>query len=78
MFYESTPLHVTLVNLFSNLCVYFHGRSAHPLAKLHGSSIMERHHLEYSKTLMAEEVRHITGWGGCPGGHNQNTNKKNK
>lgn len=34
-------------------------RSAHPLAKLHGSSIMERHHLEFSKTLMADEVRHI-------------------
>lgn len=33
-------------------------RSAHPLAKLHGSSIMERHHLEYSKTLMGEEVWH--------------------
>lgn len=26
------------------------------MAKLHGSSILERHHLEYSKTLMAEEV----------------------
>lgn len=53
---------------FHNLCVYLHGRSAHPLAKLHGSSIMERHHLEYSKTLMAEEVRHITGRGGQQGG----------
>uniref|UniRef100_A0A8C6SXT3 Phosphodiesterase n=1 Tax=Neogobius melanostomus TaxID=47308 RepID=A0A8C6SXT3_9GOBI len=31
-------------------------KSSHPLAKLHGSSIMERHHLEYSKTLMGEEV----------------------
>uniref|UniRef100_A0A673ZT14 Phosphodiesterase n=1 Tax=Salmo trutta TaxID=8032 RepID=A0A673ZT14_SALTR len=30
-----------------------------PLAKLHGSSIMERHHLEYSKTLMAEESLNI-------------------
>ncbi|GAA6073152.1 cone cGMP-specific 3',5'-cyclic phosphodiesterase subunit alpha' [Tachysurus ichikawai] len=30
-------------------------KSASPLAKLHGSSILERHHLEYSKTLMAEE-----------------------
>lgn len=67
MVYESTPLHITLVNLFSNLCVYLHDRSAHPLAKLHGSSIMERHHLEYSKTLMAEEVRHIAGWGGSRG-----------
>ncbi|KAM7370792.1 hypothetical protein PAMP_010313 [Pampus punctatissimus] len=33
--------------------------SANPLAKLHGSSIMERHHLEYSKTLMAEESLNI-------------------
>ncbi|XP_027145218.1 cone cGMP-specific 3',5'-cyclic phosphodiesterase subunit alpha' isoform X1 [Larimichthys crocea] len=34
-------------------------KSAHPLAKLHGSSIMERHHLEYSKTLMGEEALNI-------------------
>uniref|UniRef100_A0A674NML9 Phosphodiesterase n=1 Tax=Takifugu rubripes TaxID=31033 RepID=A0A674NML9_TAKRU len=34
-------------------------KSAHPLAKLHGTSIMERHHLEYSKTLMGEEVLNI-------------------
>uniref|UniRef100_A0A7N8Y9U2 Phosphodiesterase n=1 Tax=Mastacembelus armatus TaxID=205130 RepID=A0A7N8Y9U2_9TELE len=34
-------------------------KSAHPLAKLHGSSIMERHHLEYSKTLMGEETLNI-------------------
>uniref|UniRef100_A0A8C9X6B5 Phosphodiesterase n=1 Tax=Sander lucioperca TaxID=283035 RepID=A0A8C9X6B5_SANLU len=34
-------------------------KSAHPLAKLHGTSIMERHHLEYSKTLMAEETLNI-------------------
>lgn len=34
-------------------------RSMHPLAKLHGSSIMERHHLEFSKTLMGEEVRQM-------------------
>ncbi|KAF3704399.1 Cone cGMP-specific 3',5'-cyclic phosphodiesterase subunit alpha' [Channa argus] len=34
-------------------------RSASPLAKLHGSSIMERHHLEYSKTLMGEESLNI-------------------
>uniref|UniRef100_A0A672RNB3 Phosphodiesterase n=1 Tax=Sinocyclocheilus grahami TaxID=75366 RepID=A0A672RNB3_SINGR len=31
-------------------------KSGSPLAKLHGSSILERHHLDYSKTLMAEEV----------------------
>uniref|UniRef100_A0A8C6NZG0 Phosphodiesterase n=1 Tax=Nothobranchius furzeri TaxID=105023 RepID=A0A8C6NZG0_NOTFU len=34
-------------------------KSASPLAKLHGSSIMERHHLEYSKTLMGEESLNI-------------------
>uniref|UniRef100_A0AAR2KZA1 Phosphodiesterase n=1 Tax=Pygocentrus nattereri TaxID=42514 RepID=A0AAR2KZA1_PYGNA len=33
--------------------------NAAPLAKLHGSSILERHHLEYSKTLMAEENLNI-------------------
>lgn len=32
-------------------------RSTSPLAKLHGSSILERHHLEYSKTLLQDEVR---------------------
>lgn len=31
-------------------------RSLSPLAKLHSSSVMERHHLEYSKTLMEDEV----------------------
>lgn len=31
-------------------------RSLSPLAKLHSSSVMERHHLEYSKTLMENEV----------------------
>ncbi|KAI4889158.1 hypothetical protein NFI96_022739 [Prochilodus magdalenae] len=34
-------------------------KSAAPLAKLHGSSILERHHLEYSKTLMGEENLNI-------------------
>ncbi|KAK1881723.1 Cone cGMP-specific 3'5'-cyclic phosphodiesterase subunit alpha' [Dissostichus eleginoides] len=34
-------------------------KSQHPLAKLHGSSIMERHHLEYSKTLMGDETLNI-------------------
>lgn len=34
-------------------------KSASPLARLHGSSIMERHHLEYSKTLMGEESLNI-------------------
>lgn len=32
-------------------------RSQNPLAKLHGSSILERHHLEFGKFLLAEEVR---------------------
>ncbi|XP_076007957.1 cone cGMP-specific 3',5'-cyclic phosphodiesterase subunit alpha'-like [Genypterus blacodes] len=34
-------------------------KSAAPLAKLHGTSIMERHHLEYSKTLMDDEALNI-------------------
>ncbi|XP_067829290.1 rod cGMP-specific 3',5'-cyclic phosphodiesterase subunit beta-like [Heptranchias perlo] len=34
-------------------------KSQHPLAKLHGSSIMERHHLEFSKTLLADEGLNI-------------------
>lgn len=32
-------------------------RSQNPLAKLHGSSILERHHLEFGKFLLSEEVR---------------------
>ncbi|XP_078506771.1 rod cGMP-specific 3',5'-cyclic phosphodiesterase subunit alpha [Lissotriton helveticus] len=34
-------------------------KSAHPLAKLHGSSILERHHLEFSKTLLKDESINI-------------------
>ncbi|XP_077585301.1 cone cGMP-specific 3',5'-cyclic phosphodiesterase subunit alpha'-like [Stigmatopora nigra] len=34
-------------------------KSASPLAKLHSSSVMERHHLEYSKTLMEDENLNI-------------------
>ncbi|CAL8301482.1 unnamed protein product [Lota lota] len=34
-------------------------KSGSPLAKLHGSSIMERHHLEFSKTIMEEESLNI-------------------
>ncbi|KAM3874349.1 rod cGMP-specific 3',5'-cyclic phosphodiesterase subunit beta-like [Diretmus argenteus] len=34
-------------------------KSAHPLAKLHGSSIMERHHLEIGKFLLADETLNI-------------------
>uniref|UniRef100_A0A4W3JX45 Phosphodiesterase n=1 Tax=Callorhinchus milii TaxID=7868 RepID=A0A4W3JX45_CALMI len=30
-------------------------KSQHPLARLHGSSILERHHLEFSKTLLQDE-----------------------
>lgn len=38
------------------LFLAFSFRSLSPLAKLHSSSVMERHHLEYSKTLMEDEV----------------------
>ena len=31
-------------------------RSGNPLAKLHGSSILERHHLETGKTLLRDDV----------------------
>ncbi|XP_077113178.1 cone cGMP-specific 3',5'-cyclic phosphodiesterase subunit alpha' [Ranitomeya variabilis] len=34
-------------------------KSAAPLAKLHGSSILERHHLEFSKTLLEDESLNI-------------------
>uniref|UniRef100_A0A5F8H8I0 Phosphodiesterase n=1 Tax=Monodelphis domestica TaxID=13616 RepID=A0A5F8H8I0_MONDO len=34
-------------------------KSASPLAKLHGSSILERHHLEFSKTLLHDESLNI-------------------
>nr|XP_015201887.1 PREDICTED: cone cGMP-specific 3',5'-cyclic phosphodiesterase subunit alpha' [Lepisosteus oculatus] len=34
-------------------------KSASPLARLHGSSILERHHLEYSKTLLEDESLNI-------------------
>ncbi|OWK07659.1 PDE6C, partial [Cervus elaphus hippelaphus] len=34
-------------------------RSTSPLARLHGSSILERHHLEYSKTLLQDESLNI-------------------
>ncbi|XP_076155130.1 cone cGMP-specific 3',5'-cyclic phosphodiesterase subunit alpha' [Alosa pseudoharengus] len=34
-------------------------KSASPLARLHTSSILERHHLEYSKTLMADDTVNI-------------------
>lgn len=49
-------LSVCICVLLYLLSDYFVCRSAAPLAKLHGSSIMERHHLEYSKTLMGDEV----------------------
>ena len=35
-------------------------RSQNPLAKLHGSSILERHHLEFGKFLLSEEVGILT------------------
>ncbi|KAM6469367.1 rod cGMP-specific 3',5'-cyclic phosphodiesterase subunit beta isoform 1-T1 [Liasis olivaceus] len=34
-------------------------KSQHPLAKLHGSSILERHHLEFGKFLLSEESLNI-------------------
>uniref|UniRef100_A0A8D3D0V9 Phosphodiesterase n=1 Tax=Scophthalmus maximus TaxID=52904 RepID=A0A8D3D0V9_SCOMX len=34
-------------------------KSGNPLAKLHGSSIMERHHLEFGKFLLADESLNI-------------------
>ncbi|XP_015355515.1 cone cGMP-specific 3',5'-cyclic phosphodiesterase subunit alpha' [Marmota marmota marmota] len=34
-------------------------KSTSPLARLHGSSILERHHLEYSKTLLKDESLNI-------------------
>ncbi|XP_020819781.1 cone cGMP-specific 3',5'-cyclic phosphodiesterase subunit alpha' [Phascolarctos cinereus] len=34
-------------------------KSASPLAKLHGSSILERHHLEFSKALLHDESLNI-------------------
>uniref|UniRef100_A0A2K6GY56 Phosphodiesterase n=1 Tax=Propithecus coquereli TaxID=379532 RepID=A0A2K6GY56_PROCO len=34
-------------------------KSQNPLAKLHGSSILERHHLEFGKTLLREENLNI-------------------
>ncbi|XP_078267230.1 rod cGMP-specific 3',5'-cyclic phosphodiesterase subunit alpha [Rhinoraja longicauda] len=34
-------------------------KSQDPLARLHGSSIMERHHLEFSKTLLQDEDLNI-------------------
>ncbi|XP_006880417.1 PREDICTED: cone cGMP-specific 3',5'-cyclic phosphodiesterase subunit alpha' [Elephantulus edwardii] len=37
----------------------FQMKSASPLARLHGSSILERHHLEYSKTLLQDETLNI-------------------
>ncbi|XP_053311720.1 rod cGMP-specific 3',5'-cyclic phosphodiesterase subunit beta-like [Spea bombifrons] len=34
-------------------------KSQHPLARLHGSSILERHHLEFGKFLLADETMNI-------------------
>uniref|UniRef100_A0A667Y9H3 Phosphodiesterase n=1 Tax=Myripristis murdjan TaxID=586833 RepID=A0A667Y9H3_9TELE len=34
-------------------------KSGNPLAKLHGSSILERHHLDFGKTLLREESLNI-------------------
>ncbi|TNN50286.1 Cone cGMP-specific 3',5'-cyclic phosphodiesterase subunit alpha' [Liparis tanakae] len=48
--YQTKQVKTILVSLYP---------SGSPLAKLHGSSIMERHHLEYSKTLMNDESLNI-------------------
>lgn len=45
---------VVVVNVTFNPTV---SRSGNPLAKLHGSSILERHHLEFGKFLLGDEVR---------------------
>ncbi|KAK7138226.1 hypothetical protein R3I94_013759 [Phoxinus phoxinus] len=34
-------------------------KSANPLAKLHGSSILERHHLDFGKTLLRDDALNI-------------------
>lgn len=52
-------LHLGLSTLILCVCLPF--RSQNPLAKLHGSSILERHHLEFGKTLLRDEV----GWVGA-------------
>lgn len=44
----------SLTSQHACVCV---SRSGNPLAKLHGSSILERHHLEFGKTLLRDEVR---------------------
>ncbi|KAK2115140.1 Rod cGMP-specific 3',5'-cyclic phosphodiesterase subunit beta [Saguinus oedipus] len=40
-------------------CHHLCDRSQNPLAKLHGSSILERHHLEFGKFLLSEETLNI-------------------
>lgn len=35
----------------------YSNRSGNPLAKLHGSSILERHHLDFGKFLLSDEVK---------------------
>lgn len=50
-------LHLSYSMLILSLFVSFSlFRSQNPLAKLHGSSILERHHLEFGKTLLRDEV----------------------
>lgn len=48
--------YMDLSRIFKIMAHPFPPRSTSPLARLHGSSILERHHLEYSKTLLQDEV----------------------
>lgn len=41
---------------------WYADRSGNPLAKLHGSSILERHHLEFGKFVLADEVIEEENW----------------
>lgn len=45
---------VLIIIIITLVC--FTIRSQNPLAKLHGSSILERHHLEFGKFLLGDEV----------------------
>uniref|UniRef100_A0A8D2INK4 Phosphodiesterase 6B n=1 Tax=Varanus komodoensis TaxID=61221 RepID=A0A8D2INK4_VARKO len=50
----------TLLMVILSTCIFLQDiGSQHPLAKLHGSSILERHHLEFGKFLLSEESLNI-------------------
>ncbi|KAI3351411.1 hypothetical protein L3Q82_020268 [Scortum barcoo] len=50
-------------------------KSGNPLAKLHGSSILERHHLEFGKTLLRDDFVSFVTWG-CALNIYQNLNRR--